>query len=211
MNSIFYYLVAIHHQMPSLQGFKSLTSLCVFNFAFFYVLCFLAFKIHQKLLIWLQNFLVFVGILSGCISIFLILHFNSPITDSLVLIALNTNFNEIREFIYFYFDTKTLAILFVFVIGSFITLRYQKTFSFNTNTLTKIFVCNSIIILLSIVFSLRKGHYDLGPLLTKPELTRVLYIFHKTIIEHNKILTKYKEFNTILTSTRDELLSIRGG
>lgn len=208
INSIFYYLITIHHQMPSLQGFKSLISLCVFNFAFFYVLCFLAFKTHQKLLIWLQNFLVFVGMLSGCISIFLILHFNSLLNSALVGIILASNPNEIQEFIQFYLDIKTFITILTFLIGSFLITFYKKSFPLNTKITISLFI-GSILVLL--VQTYRACQYHSSVITNKNEFLRTFDVIYNAVLEKSSIIAQYKDLDATLKNTYNKLLSTRGG
>lgn len=208
INSIFYYLVAIHHQMPSSQGFKSLISLCVFNFAFFYMLCFLAFKIHHKLLAWLQNFLVFVGILFGCISIFLILHFNSLLNSALVGIILVSNPNEMQEFIHFYLDIKTFIIILAFIMGSFLITFYKRSFPLNTKIGISLFI-GSILVLLAQTY--RAYQYHSSALTNKNEFLRTFDVIYNAILEKSNIITQYRDLDTILKNTYNKLLSTRGG
>lgn len=204
VNSIFYYFVAIHYQMPSLQGFKSLISLCVFNFAFFYLLCFVALKIHYKLLVGLQNLLVIMGVVLGCVSIFLLLHFNSLLNAALAGIILNTNLNESREFMEFYFDTKTFLTLFVFVAGSVALLYYKKHLYLKPTYAIGVGLCSVLALCAFIV----RANYSPNALINKNEFLRTFDVFYSAILGQSAMIAQYKELHTILNTQNG---AIRGG
>lgn len=206
MNSIFYsYVYIVHNSLSLFQDCKVIISQCILNFAFFYTLYFLAFKIHHKLLLWLQNLLVFISILLGCISIFLILHFNSLLNPTIISIILNSNPYEALEFIQFYFDTKTFVLLFIFLLGSFVILFYKKYIFINIKIATSLFICSILALLLYTYRGSLEGWFR------RIETIHLVQIFYDTILNQSLMVTQYKNLNTILANTYDEFLSTRGG